>query len=136
MRRLIRLSIAWGAGGTIYMVAVRLWGLDGLAALILQPLCAAVVSAARVGAVVLAGLVLHVRPVGRLWHPRPAWARLIAVACLGVMRFGSAVGLTGAYVDPETGQPFVALHPAAALSSYLGLLFALAHWPQRPVPIV
>ena len=47
------------------------------------------------------------------------------------MCFGSSVGLTGDFADPETGREFVAIHPAAALLSYLLLLFTIAHWPTR-----
>jgi hypothetical protein len=47
------------------------------------------------------------------------------------MAFGSVVGLTGTYADPDTGRSFVALHPGAALLSFFLLLFALAHWPHR-----
>jgi hypothetical protein len=130
MRHLSRLLIAWGAGWAIYLVAALAWGYDGIASLILQPLCAAAVSAACVGAALLVGLVLRVRPVGRLWHTHRAWAAVIAAASLAVMGLGSSVGLTGVYADPETGRRFVALHPAAALLSYFLLLFALAHWPQ------
>jgi len=129
MRRMSRLIVAWGAGWAIDMVAALLWADAGIASLILQPLCAAVVSATCVGAVLIAGLVLRVRPVGRLWHSRRVWADALAALCLAVMGLGSAVGLTGTYADPETGRAFVALHPAAALLSYLFLLFALAHWP-------
>ena len=133
MGRLLRLLIAWGVGWTIYMVAVLLWGFDGLASLILQPLCAAIVSAGCVGIVLLGGLVLRVRPVGRIWRAHRSLAGVIAVACLAVMCLGSTVGLTGTYADPETGRPFVALHPAAAVLSYLALLFVLTHWPRgRP----
>jgi hypothetical protein len=129
MRRLPRLLVAWGVGWIVYLVAAVLWGYDGIASLILQPVCAAVVSTVGVGVALLAGLVLRVRPVGRLWYARRAWAGGLAIACIAVMCFGSAVGLTGDYADPETGRTFVALHPAAALFSYLVLLFTVAHWP-------
>jgi hypothetical protein len=129
MRRLLRLLVAWGVGWIVSLVAALLWAYDGVASLIFQPVCAAVVSTVCVGVVLLAGLVLHVHPVGRLWYARRAWAGALALACIAVMCFGSAVGLTGDYADPETGRTFVALHPAAALFSYLGLLFTLAHWP-------
>src|SRR4051812_25483796 len=112
MRHIPRLLIAWGAGWIISLAAALLWGYDGITSLIFQPLCAAVVSTVCVGAVLLVGLVLRVRPVGRLWYSHPAGAAVIAAACLAVLGFGSSAGLTGAYVDPETGRPFEALHPA------------------------
>src|SRR4051794_28124268 len=128
MRRLVRLLVAWAAGWAVYMAAALLWAYDGIISLILQPVCAVVVSTACVAVALLAGLILHVRPIGRLWHSRRVWAGSLAGACLAVMGFGSSAGLTGTYVDPETGRAFVALHPAAALLSYFLLLFALAHW--------
>jgi hypothetical protein len=137
MRRMLRLLVAWGAGWVVYLIAALLWSYDGIVSLILQPICAAVVSAVFVGAALLAGLVLRVRPVGRLWYSRSAWAGSLALACVAVMCFGSAARLTWEYTDPETGSTFAALHPGAALCSYLGLLFAMAHWPARqPRPIV
>lgn len=131
MRLPSRLLMAWGTGWAIALVAAVLWGYDGPASLVFQSLCAAVVSAVCLVAVLLAGLILRVRPIARFWHARRSWVGALAAACLAVMCCGSALGLTGVYADPETGQRFVALHPAAALLSYLLLLFALAHWPQR-----
>jgi hypothetical protein len=40
-----------------------------------------------------------------------------------------AAGLTGTYTNPETGEQFEALYPAAALGAYFLLVFAVAHWP-------
>jgi hypothetical protein len=128
-RRNYRIRLAWATGWAIYMVAVALWSYDGLPSLILQPFCAAIVSTIFVGAVLLAGLVLRVPVVGRLWHSQREWAVALAAACLIVMCFGSTVGLTEVFVDPETGQRFEALHSVAALATYLLLLFTIAHWP-------
>ena len=131
MRIMMRALLAWGAGWAVYLVAAILWGYEGLLALLLQTLCAAAVSALGVAAVLTAGLVLRVRPLGRRWHSGRSWAAALAVASLGVLGLGSSAGLTAVYSDPETGREFPGLHPAAAVASYFGLLFALAHWPTK-----
>lgn len=130
MRRLPRLVIAWGIGWMIYLIAAVLWDYDGFPSIILQPLSAAVVSTLCLGAVLLAGLLLRVRPFGQFWHSGRIRAGALVAACLVTMCFGSSVGLTGVYADPDTGRTFVALHPAAILLSYLLLLFTIAHWPK------
>jgi hypothetical protein len=132
MARVLRLLAAWGIGWAVSLVAVLVWGYDGFPTLIFGALTAAVVSTVSVAVALLAGLVFLVRPVGRLWNSEPMWATGLAALCLAVMCVGSRVGLTAHYADPETGRAFVALHPVAALSSYLLLLFAIAHWPRRP----
>jgi hypothetical protein len=133
MRLRKRVFLAWGAGWAIYLVAAIAWGDDGLASLVLQPFCAAAVSTLAVAAVLATGLVLRLRPIGRRWHSGRAWAAALAVVSLGVLGLGSSAGLTAAYADPETGRAFPGLHPAAAVASYFGLMFALAHWPmERP----
>src|SRR4051812_17218764 len=93
-----------GGGWTIYMVEELMSAYDSMSSLILQPVLAAVVSTASVGAVLLAGVVLRVSPIGRLWHSGRGLAGLLAVACLAVMCFGSTLGITAAYTDPETGR--------------------------------
>src|SRR4051812_18305525 len=107
MRRLPRLLLAWGVGWIVYMIAALLWAYDGIVSLILQPVCAALVSTVGLGVALLAGLVLRVRPVGRLWYSRRAWAAALALACITIMCFGSAIRLTAEYADPETGRTFV-----------------------------
>ena len=131
MRLRKRAFLAWGAGWAVYLVEAIAWGYDGLLSAIIQPFCAAAVSALGVAAVLTAGLVLRVRPIGRRWHSGRSWAAALAVVSLGVLGLGSSAGLTGAYADPETGRAFLGLHPAAAVASYFGLLFALAHWPMK-----
>src|SRR5262245_53255238 len=129
MRRSFRIGVAWVTGWAISMVAMALWSYDGALSLIFQPFCAAIVSTIFVGATLIAGLVLRVPAVGRLWHSQREWSVALAAACLIVMCFGSAVGLTDVYVDPETGRRFEALHSVAALATYFLLLFTIAHWP-------
>lgn len=131
MGRSLRVLVAWGAGWTIYLVAMLLWSYDGVLSLVLQPVVAGVVAAGAVGLAGVVGLVLRVRPIGRAWHGHPGRAIGLIVAALAMLGLGSAVGLTGEYVAPETGREFTALHPAAALLGYLAIIFALLHWPSR-----
>ncbi|AWM40212.1 hypothetical protein GobsT_13410 [Gemmata obscuriglobus] len=130
MRRLLTVTAAWLLGAGVYVAAAIGWnGYDGFPDTILLPACGAVVSAAFVGGGLLAGRALRRTPLGRAWQSRSAWAAVAAVGSVAVLVFGSAVGLTGEYTDPDTGEPFRALHPAAALGGYALLLFAVAHWP-------
>ena len=129
MRRVPAILRAWVVGSLVYLAAMAMWSYDGLVSLLFQPFVAAFVSAVFVGAALLAGLILRVPPIGRVWGSDTSCAGILCVASLGVMCFGSSLGLTSGYVDPESGHRFAALHPAAALASYLLLLFAITHWP-------
>jgi len=120
-------------GCSVYLVAMAMWSYDGLLSLLCRPLMAAIASAAFVGAAGFAGLLLRVPPIGRRWRSDSTCASLLIVGCLAVMGFGSSLGITSLYVDPETGQRFAALHPVAAVASYFLLLFAVVHWPAPRV---
>ncbi|WP_435021218.1 hypothetical protein TA3x_002252 [Tundrisphaera sp. TA3] len=133
MGRISRAMAAWCVGWMVDMVAMALWSYDGLTSLLFQPIVAAIIASLGLGIVLLVGLVLRVRGIGRLWDATPSIAAGLAGASLAVMAFGSSVGLTGLFTDPDTGRSFSALHPAAALLSYVSLLFAVAHWPARTV---
>lgn len=128
MWRLLAVLVAWGAGWVVYMTAMLLWSYDGLLSMLLQPLVGAVVSGLVVGLAWLAGWLLRLPVVRRVWGA--SLAAGLAIACVGVMVLGSRLGLVGSYVDPDTGAAFQAVHPAAALSAFFGLVFALANWPS------
>lgn len=131
--RWLATAAAWGLGAVLYVGAAVAWdGYDGLPDMVLVPACGAVLSAVVVALTRLAGRVVFLTPLGRVWRSTPKWPAATAVASALVLAGGSAVGLNGEYADPDTGRRFRALHPAAALGGYALLLFAVAHWPLRP----
>ncbi|MDY3554384.1 hypothetical protein R5W24_003506 [Gemmata sp. JC717] len=128
MRRL--LLAAWVLGAGVYVAAAIVWGgYDGFPDMAVLPACGAVASAAVVGLGLLAGRLLRLTPLGRLWRSSPAWAAVTVVGSAALLGFGSAAGLTSEFTHPDTGETFRALHPLAALGGYAFLLFAVAHWP-------
>jgi hypothetical protein len=124
-----RFWAGWAVGWAVYMVAMAVAAYDGLLSLVFQPICGAVVSALAVGLAALLGLIFLLRCVGQLWRGYPAVAWVAAGTCLSVMAFGSRLGLTYVYTDPESGRQFLGLHPIAALVSYLLLVFVVTNWP-------
>ena len=131
MLRLTRMRNAWGVGWAVYLVAMALWSHDGLVSLLIQPFVGVAVSLVAVGLVAVVGIPIRLNPVGRIWNATPGLAFGLVTTSLAVMAFSSSLGLTGLYEDPDTGDVFRAIHPAAALVAYLTLLFAVAHWPEK-----
>jgi hypothetical protein len=111
------------------MVAMAVTAYDGILSLVFQPIRGAVVSFLAVGLAVLLGLIFLVPRFGQLWREYPVVAWVAAGTCLMVMVFGSLLGLTYVYTDPENGRQFLGLHPIAALMSYLVLVFVVTNWP-------
>lgn len=135
MTRLLLISIAWLVGTGLYLVAAVRDRYDGFPDVLLLPVCAAAVSAAVVLSATLIGLGFRRTPLNRLWRSSGVWAAIAAGGSLAVLGFGSAVGLTGEYTHPDTGERFEALHPAAALGGYFLLAFAIVHWPLGRAPV-
>lgn len=111
------------------MAAMAATVYDGLPSLVFQPIVATVVAGVVVGLSAVFGLVFLIPPLGRLWRGHPAEARATAAMCLALKTTGSMLGITDVYTDPNTGRRFVGLHPAAALLTYLGLVFVAMNWP-------
>jgi hypothetical protein len=133
MRR-TRPVLAWVVGSAIYAAAAVSWGgYDGLPTLLVVPACAAVVGGVMVGLVLAIGHAARTTPLGRAWSRNPLWAALTAGCGAALLTCGAAAGLTGTYSNPETGESFVAAHPAAALGGYALVVFAVAHWPANPL---
>jgi hypothetical protein len=107
--------------------------------LILQPFVAVFVSALFVFLSLILGLVLKIPFLARWWTSSLWWAVVLVVGSLLLLCLGAYVGITDTYVNPDTGQQYEWLHPAAVLGGYFFLIFAIANWPIRrkkePLPI-
>jgi hypothetical protein len=129
IHRVVAAGVAWAVGASLYVAAAYAWSGEPLS-LLFQPFLGAGVAAVLVAvALALGGLAGRVRPLRRVWRDHPAIAATLAVGCLALLFLGSSVGITFEYVDPETNARFTALHPAAGLGAYAGLILALANWP-------
>ena len=131
IRRVLAVLAAFAVGWVVYMIAMVLTVYDGLLSLIFQPIMAALWSGLAVGLSLLAGLVLRVGPIARVWNGSRRWAVLIIAVSLFVLIFGYFLGLTYVGIEPETEAAVVILHPAAALAGYFLLVFGIANWPIR-----
>ena len=120
---------AFCVGWVVYMVAMMVTTYDGVFSLIMQPFVAVLVSLTFVAAAFLAGLLMKALGLAKSWSRRPGWAALLAGLSLGIMLFGTAIGVTAVGIDPETGRSLKMLHPAAAVGSYFTLIFAVTNWP-------
>ena len=112
-----------------YMVAMLRTTYDGFPSLVLQPFMAALASGVFVFVAFLTGSLLGLFTWGRRW--KASWVRAFVIACLGgsVLAFGSLLGLTTTYADPQSGEVLEGLHWACALGGYFALVFGIANWP-------
>jgi hypothetical protein len=137
--RLVAAFVAFCVGWLTYMVAMTMTVYDGFPSLILQPFVAAFVSALFVFVSLILGLVLKIPFLARWWTSTLWWASLLAVCSLLLLCCGACIGITDTYVNPDTGQQYEWLHPAAVLGGYFFLIFAIANWPIRkkndPLPM-
>lgn len=133
--RILAIGAAFGAGWAAYMAGVLLMPSGGFVALLLQPFVGAAVAALFVAAALMAGLVLRIPSLRRLWRRSVVPALLVATAGLLVLCSGFHLGLVAAGTDGETSGRFPMLHPAAALGGYGALIFGIAHCPPPWVGI-
>lgn len=104
---------------------------DGILTWIGQPIMGAVFSGVTVATIALLGLLLRIPQIGRAWrksHPLPV---IIIVGGLLLLICGSTIGLTETYVDSETETVHSRLHGVVSVPAFLGVIFAIAHWPTR-----
>ena len=122
-------GVAFVVGWLVYMIAMLMTVYDGVLSLIFQPIMAALCSGIFVLFALLVGLVLKIPILSRWWHSSRFWVWALIVGGLFVLCFGSLLGITETYTNPETETQFEGLHHAAALAAYFSLIFAIANWP-------
>jgi hypothetical protein len=122
---------AWVVGWVVYMVAMVLTVYDGPLSLIFQPIMAALVSGFCVGVSFVLGLVFKIPALGKLWNASRWTATVLAFASVCLMLFGTALGLTQTFTDPESGAKIVGLHSGLAMASYWVLLFSIVNFPLK-----
>jgi hypothetical protein len=126
-----RIIFAWSAAWIVYMIAVILTVYDGGGSLLFQPICGAICASIAVIASFLLTPILWVRPIGRIWNSTWIFAAVLIVASALLLCFGSHLGLGLEYIDPETGENLIGLHPAVGIGSYCAMVFAVANWPEK-----
>ena len=131
MLRLFLIFLSFVAGWVMYMVAMMTTTYDGFPSLIIQPILAAIISGLTVGLCLLFGLMLRLPGLKQFWHSTPFLQICLLVASLGLMIFGSSIGLSEVYIDEELNRHFVGLNSAVALSTYILVVFTLANWPIK-----
>ena len=124
-------GVAWGVGEFIYLVAMVLSGVyDGCGSLIFQPICGGIVSGMFVAIALLLGMLGRLTLLGRWWDSFALIGPAITfLAGIGLLCGSSSLGWTTDFTDPETGQTFEGIHPAAAIAGYFAILFAIVNVP-------
>ena len=125
----LRWMAAWVVGVVMYLLGVLVFPYAGFETLICQPPMAIVIAAISVAIVVVVGSPLQLPGVRQYWRRLWPFAAVIVVAALALLFVAPALGYTGQYVNPETGQPFVGPDLGTSLSGYFLLLFGIANWP-------
>jgi hypothetical protein len=85
MTRTPRFWSAWAIGWVVAMAALLVWGYDGIPTLLFGTLSAAILSAGCVAIMLLAGLVLRVPTIARLWNSGRVWAAGLAALSVTVI---------------------------------------------------
>jgi hypothetical protein len=131
-KRSAAIGAAFGAGWLIYMIAMMMTVYDGGLSLIFQPIMGALCSALFVLLALAAGLALRIPPIRRGWSADPRIAGALVLLGLGVLLFGSRAGFMAAgVIDPADMIIQRELRPAAGLTAYFAILFAVANWPVK-----
>jgi len=130
-KRLLAIFVAFVIGWFAYMIAMMMTCYDGVLSMIFQPIMEAIASSLFVGGGLLAGLLLRIPIIGKLWRSSWLWASGIALVSLLLMCFGSSLGMTEQFTDQETGRHWTGLHSGVGLTCYFTLLFALSNWPIK-----
>ena len=131
VRRALAIFAAFVVGWIGYMIAMMMTVYDGIISMIFQPIMAVLCSGFFVALALLVGLLFRIPMVSRWWLSSRLWALTLVLGSLFILCFGSFLGITQVYTDPETGRQFTGLHSAAALSGYFAMIFGLANWPFR-----
>jgi len=118
-------------GWLIYMVGMVLTVYDGVLSLIFQPIMAALFSVVFVVAALIVGLPLRIPAVARLWGRLGWWAVLISVASIGVLAFGTRLGLREWVIDPDTKRPVETIPPLVGGLAYFFSIFPIVNLPRR-----
>lgn len=147
-----RFFTAWAVGVVTYLVGAVFTVLDGMLSFVLQPIMAAIFSAVAVTVCSLAGLVLRVPPLYRLWTGTNWPPRVVAGIGVALLIFSALPGQmrshTRVFDDVEDGhrefpaqrefRETVVVHEEswktlgdACGPGYFALLFAAANWPIR-----
>ncbi|MEK0448548.1 MAG: hypothetical protein RL088_816 [Verrucomicrobiota bacterium] len=124
---------AWVIGAATYFFAAVLTVMDGMLSFIMQPIMAAVVSAIAVVACMVAGLVLRIPFLQKVWTGTKWLPELIAgigIALLVFSAFPGQMTLHTRVVDDEFEDSWKTLGDTC-FPGYFALLFAVANWPQR-----
>lgn len=125
-----RIVAAWVTGWLVYMVAMIVTVYDGIGSLICQPFVGALVSTIVLLCSLALGLILHVKPIGRIWNSTWMFAAILLFAGLLVLCFGTKLGLAVEFTHPELGETVVGLQAEIAFAAYLAIMFSVANWPD------
>jgi hypothetical protein len=131
-RFLFRIQMAWGAGVGIYMLAMAMTVYDGILSLIIQPFLAALFSFVFLIVVLLAGVLLRIPPVRRLWQEHSAVA--LSVLLVGIVLLIGAFASIEIMVNSADRQIVEAsgrVAVATIISGTLLVMFAIANWPPE-----
>ncbi len=111
------------------MVAMVLTAYDGVLSLLFQPIMAALFSSLATSLALVAGLLLRIPFVGRLWRHRLLIPRLLIATGLFVLVFGFPFGWTSTYPASDFDEPQVVLKPELLLGGSFAIIFSIANWP-------
>ena len=131
MSRLVAVIIGFIVGWIIYMIAMFMTTFVGWESLIFQPIVGAIASGVVVFVCFVGSLILKIPGIYTVWNSSRWWAAGMIAIGLFAMIFGSSLGWTEVYRDPETNVAFEGLSALVAAASYFAVIFAIVNWPIR-----
>jgi len=124
--RLFCYVAAFTAGGLLYFIWMMLEPRNDFVFIMIQSLCAIVVSASCTGVAALSGLPLRMEGIRRNWTPAIAFSiLLIGLALLFLSKPRELL-----HVNFDAGRDWLGPHVCATLAGYFLTLFAIANWPK------
>lgn len=124
--RIPRVIASWIVGCIVCLVNSSY---DGVLALMFLPFFTAINAAVAVTLSLVLGAVFLNRPFRRFWNATYAPAIILFVVTVLLLSFGVHLGLKQEWVDPDSGQRLVLLHPSVLFGGLLAIVFAVVHWP-------
>ena len=133
LRRPRLLLAAWAVAYWMYLIKEMLIVHDGriaMTALLMSWGPAILYSAVFVGVALLLGFVLNIPSVGRAWQGNTRLALSLLIGSIAALLVSPYVGLSEDLHLAQGGRVTM-LNPVVWFTSYILIIFVVAHWPER-----
>ena len=107
---------------------------DGIGSWIGAPVVATFLLLVSLPVLLVLGLILRISAFARIWYSGRVLAASVLIVSVGVLIFGSAIGMRESYTYTNSLGDTVAatrLHSVVSLPAFLLAAFAVLYWPAE-----